>query len=287
MSRMPVNPLQEVICCLGQPVAGNPSQYLMEKAFVASGLDWRFLTLEVAPAALEDAIKGIKALGFRGANISMPHKAAVIPLLDSLTPMAKQMGAVNFVHCTADQKLEGDNTEGAAALLALREQGGDPTGKKVVLFGAGSFGRAMAVELAKAGAREFVVLSRTLAHGEALVNTLSQDLQVPATLVHWKGNYELPEDADLVINATSLGHGDPNAKFPLVEESLKPSMLVLDAIYDPPTTWLVRAARERECPVVDGFEILIRQVAIDFGKWTGQQTDVAMLRDAAEEFLGV
>ncbi len=282
---MPTNPLQEVVCCLGQPVGGNPMQYLMEKAFSAAGLDWRYLTLEVAPASLEDAVRGLRAMGFYGANIAMPHKSAVLPFLDSLTPTAKQMGAVNFVRCV-DHKLEGDNTEGQAALQAMRETEFDPAGKKVVLFGAGSFGRAVAVELAKAGAREFIILSRTLATGETLVATLTQELQVPATLVHWKGGYEVPEDVDLVVNATSLGHADPNAKFPIVVESLRPTMMVVDAIYDPPSTWLIRTAQEHGCKVVDGFEILIRQIVIDFAKWTGSPTDVGMLRDVAEEFLG-
>lgn len=280
-----MNALQEVICCLGQPVAGNPAQYLMEKAFAAHGLDWRYLTLEVAPDALTSALSGMRAMGFHGGNIASPHKVAVMPLLDSVSAAAQQVGAVNFIH-TVDQKYVGENTEGKAAVTALKEQG-DVAGKKVVLFGAGNFGRAIAIELAASGVREFVIVSRSIPGGEALVNRLSQDLTVPATLVHWKGNYELPEDAELVINATTIGQGDASAKFPLVAESLRPSFLVADAIYDPPLTGLLQAAQHAECKIVDGLSILIQQTLLDFTLWTGKEADPTMLREAAEEFLGV
>ena len=103
--------LQEIVCCLGQPVAGNPTQYMMEKAFVAAGLDWRYLTLEVPAEKLADAVRGLRALGFRGANFTIPHKVAVIPLLNELSPAAELMGAVNCIKRDGD-KLLGENTDG-------------------------------------------------------------------------------------------------------------------------------------------------------------------------------
>ena len=107
--------LQELVCCMGQPVAGNPTQFMMERAFSAAGLDWRYLTFEVAPAQLADAVRGMRALGFQGGNFTIPHKVAVISLLDGLSQSAELMGAVNCVYRQGDQ-LIGDNTDGKGFL---------------------------------------------------------------------------------------------------------------------------------------------------------------------------
>jgi shikimate dehydrogenase len=90
--------IQDIVSCMGQPVAGNPTQFMMERAFAAAGLEWRYLTLEVSPAQLPDAVRGMRAMGFRGGNFTIPHKVAVVPLLDGLTPSAELMGAVNCVY---------------------------------------------------------------------------------------------------------------------------------------------------------------------------------------------
>src|SRR5690349_15241673 len=116
---MPSTSLQEFVCCLGQPVAGNPTQYMMEKAFAAAGLDWRYLTCEVPPEKLADAMRGLRALGFKGANFTIPHKVAVIQHLDSLSPAAELMGAVNCMNRVdksgstgVSPVLIGENTDG-------------------------------------------------------------------------------------------------------------------------------------------------------------------------------
>ncbi|MCU0879716.1 MAG: shikimate dehydrogenase, partial [Pirellulaceae bacterium] len=151
--------LQEIVCCIGQPVAGNPTQYMMEKAFVAAGLDWRYLTLEVPPEKLADAVCGLRALGFKGANFTIPHKVAVIPLLDELSPAAEMMGAVNCVNRVGD-KLVGENTDGKGFVQSLREFG-ELTGKRVVVLGAGGAARAIAVELGLSGVGEITIVNRS------------------------------------------------------------------------------------------------------------------------------
>src|SRR5688572_26057623 len=152
---MPSNSLQEVVCCLGQPVAGNPTQYMMEKAFAAAGLDWRYLTCEVAPEKLAEAMQGLRALGFKGANFTIPHKVAVIQHLDELSPAAELMGAVNCVNRAGD-KLVGENTDGKGFVQSLRTLI-DPAGLYVVILGAGGAARAIAVELALAGVSEILI----------------------------------------------------------------------------------------------------------------------------------
>ena len=136
--------IQEIVGVFGQPVAGNPTQYIMEKAFAKAGLDWRYLTLEVPPEGLADAIRGMRAMGFRGCNLTIPHKVTVVPLLDRLSDAAKLMGAVNCVQRVEDE-LIGENTDGKGFVESLSGVI-DPAGKNVVLLGAGGAARAIAIE---------------------------------------------------------------------------------------------------------------------------------------------
>lgn len=282
---MPSPALQEVICCLGQPVAGNPTQYMMEKAFAAAGLDWRYLTCEVPPDKLADALKGFRALGFKGANFTIPHKVAVIPLLDELSPAARQMGAVNCVHRVGD-KLVGENTDGKGFVQSLREVC-HPAGLKVAILGAGGAARAIAVELALDGAAEFWIVNRSQQRGEELTKLLQDRTGVQATYVPLTGDYAVPPEAALFINATSFGLGDAAAQVPVAADSLRPDLIVADVVFNPPETWLIRTARERGCRAIDGLGMLVNQAVTCFRIWTGIEPDAGVMRDALEEFLEI
>jgi shikimate dehydrogenase len=277
--------LQEVLCCLGQPVAGNPTQYVMEKALAAAGLDWRYLTFEVAPQNLADAVRGLKALGFRGANFTIPHKVAAVPLLDRLGKSAQLIGAVNCAVREGDV-WRGENTDGRGFVQSLRPLV-DPAGLTVVILGAGGAARAIAVELALAGATRFVIVNRTLAHARAMVELLTEGTRVQAEAVALDGPYAVPQEAGLVVNATSVGMGDPEARLPLVVETLRPELVVADVVYHPPQTWLLQTARQRGCRTLDGLGMFVNQAALSFELWTGQTPDAAVMRDALEEFLEI
>ena len=277
--------LQEVLCCLGQPVAGNPTQYVMEKALAAAGLDWRYLTFEVAPQNLADAVRGLKALGFRGANFTIPHKVAAVPLLDRLGKSAQLIGAVNCAVREGDV-WRGENTDGRGFIQSLRPLA-DPAGLTVVILGAGGAARAIAVELALAGATRFVIVNRTLAHARAMVELLTEGTRVQAEAVALDGPYAVPQEAGLVVNATSVGMGDPEARLPLVVETLRPELVVADVVYHPPQTWLLQTARQRGCRTLDGLGMFVNQAALSFELWTGQTPDAAVMRDALEEFLEI
>ena len=190
--------LQQIVCCFGQPVAGNPTQFMMEKAFARADLDWRYLTLEVPPEALGDAVRGLRAMGFRGGNLTIPHKVAVIPLLDRLTPAAAMMGAVNTM-IREGNELVGENTDGKGFVESLRTLV-DPAGKKVVLLGAGGAARAIAIETALAGAAQFTVVNRSTERGETLAKLVSEKTGVPTTFVPWIGDYAPPPETDVLIN---------------------------------------------------------------------------------------
>jgi shikimate dehydrogenase len=276
---------QELVAVFGQPVAENPTQAMVEAAFRHHGLDWRYLTIEVAPAALGAAVAGARAMGFRGFNCTIPHTVAVIPFLDELGESAALMGAVNCV-VRRGERLVGENTDGKGFLESLRPLR-DPAGARVLLLGAGGAARAVAVELALAGASQLTVANRTPARGAALAELLRGKVRerVGGTLgveyLDWKGEVRVPEGIDVVVNTTSIGlFPDVDARIPLDVSSLRPGTVVADVIPNPPRTRLVRDAEARGCKVIDGLGMLVGQGRLGIQYWTGVLPDGAVMRKA-------
>jgi len=278
-------PLQELICLMGQPVAGNPTQFMMERAFAASALDWRYLTFEISPDQLDDAMRGFRVMGFRGANFTLPHKVSVIPYLDELSQAAQLMGAVNCV-VRSDDRLLGDNTDGKGFVQSLRKVT-DPKEKNVVILGAGGASRAIAVELALSGVEKITVVNRTAQRGEELAELLNDKTDVQAEYQRWEDNFAIPEEADIVINATSIGLGDVEERVPIEVESLQSSMVVADVIFNPPMTWFLEQADKRSCTILDGLGMLVNQGVIAFKIWTGIDPDADVMRESLEEYLEI
>ena len=275
--------LQPILALLGDPLGGNPTQYMTEKAFRHHELDWRYLTLEVCPEDLEDAVRGMRAMGFCGGNITEPHKEAVVSLLERTSQAAGLIGVVNVI-LRDEEGLIGENTEGKGLIQALCERT-DLAEKRAVVLGAGRMGRAVAVELALAGAAEITVVDRTESRAAELATSLCDELEVSASATPWDGDYALPAETDILIHATSLAENDPDARVPLDLESLDSRVLVVDTTIDPPHTWLLREAEERGCATLDGVEVLSRQAAVNFKLWTGIEPDLTVMREAVEEFL--
>lgn len=275
--------VQPVLALLGHSLGGNPTQYMVEKALEHHALDWRFLSLEVAPEGLEYAIRGMRAMGFSGGSCARPHKQAVIEFLDSLGESAEMVGAANCI-LREDGRLVGENTEGRALVEAIRKRA-DPAGKRVVLLGAGALACAAAVELALAHVAQILVVNRSEEPGRRLVELLETRLEVPASLVLWDGDYPVPAETDILINATSIAAGDEQARLPVVLEELPHEAIVADVTINPPRTRLVRWAEEGGLVTIDGLETLIGQTAINLKLWTGVDVDQAVMREAVEEFL--
>lgn len=276
---------QELAGVFGFPVAENPTQVMVEAAFRQMGLDWRYLTLEVKPEDLPAAIGGMKAMGFRGINCTIPHKVAVVKLLDELTPAAKAIGAVNCVVRQGDRLL-GENTDGKGFLQSVQEKG-PVTGKKAVLLGAGGAARAIGVELLRAGAAGITVVNRSSSRGKELLGVLEAVAPGKSTLVPWQGDYRIPADTNYVIQATSIGLSpDVDARVPLDVNSLKPGMIVCDVIPNPPRTRLIRDAEARGCDVLDGLGMLVNQGVIGIRMWTGKEPDPGVMRQALLEVFG-
>jgi shikimate dehydrogenase len=275
---------QELTAAFGDPIAENPTQVMIEAAYRHHKLDWRYLTVEVKREGLADAVRGARAMGFRGFNCTIPHKVSVIQHLDGLGESASAMGAVNCVVRRGD-KLIGENTDGKGFVQSLRPLT-DPAGKKVVIFGSGGAARAICVEMALAGAQKFVIVNRSDARGQELLTLLRDRMNISAKLELWRGDYEIPSDTDVVINATSIGlYPDVDARLALNISTLKPNMVVADVIPNPPRTRLVRDAESRGCKVIDGLGMLVNQGVIGVKYWTGIDPDPLVMRKALEDIF--
>ena len=268
---------------MGQPIGRNPTQYMMAKAFAAARLDWRYLTLEVSPHNLAAAVLGMKAMGFRGANLALPHRVAVVEHLDILSDAAELIGAVNCVH-VADGKCIGENTDGVGFVEALRDVF-DPTGKNAAILGAGGTARAIAVELGRAGVGEITIVNRTTDRGQALVDLLKDRVHTTANLCVWEHDYSVPADTELLVNATAIGLHDASAQVPIELDTLSDRLVVADAVHNPPQTQLLQDAAQRGCTTLNGLAMLVKQAVIDFKIWTGVEPNTAVMRESLDEYF--
>jgi shikimate dehydrogenase len=285
---MPQNFQAELVACFGQPVAENPTGVMQEAAFAAAGLDWRYLTVEVAPENLKAAVDGARAMGFAGFNCTIPHKVAVIQHLDDVAPDAAIIGAVNTVRREGSRFL-GENTDGKGFLRGLRQDANrDPKGARAVVLGAGGAARAICTELLLAGVDSLTVVNRSESRGLAMVVDLRERTGRPIEFQPWPGSYTLDADTDILVNATSMG------LFPNVDEmppvgfdKASTNCLVCDAVFNPAETAFLAAARRRGLPVLDGLSMLVYQGVIGFQLWTGRDPDEKVMKQALRSALGV
>ena len=278
----------DLVGVFGHPVAENPTILMQEAAFAALGLNWRYLTIEVYPADLADAFRGLRAFNMQGINLTIPHKVAVLNYLDDVADDARLMGAVNTVRREGD-RLIGENTDGKGFLRSLRDDAGvDPARKRVVVLGAGGAARAITVELALAGAEQITVVNRSVERGQTLVSLLNDNTDVTANFLPWAGKIVIPATTNVLINATSIG------LFPNVDEkpdidydSITPQMVVCDVIPNPPHTPFLKEAQARGAKTLDGLGMLVYQGAIGFEMWTGQTPPIEVMHQALVEAFGL
>ena len=276
-----------IVGLIGWPVGHSVSPAMHNAAFAALDLPWCYVPLPVAPepaARIGEAVRGLRALGLRGANVTVPHKQAVTPYLDELTAAAQAIGAVNTIIVQDDGRLVGDNTDAPGFVADLRDHGVDPTGQRMLVLGAGGSARAIVYGLAAAGARTITIANRTLARAEELAAALQPDFPaiplaacaMPADLAHYA------TQSDLVVNCTSLGM-TPNAEGLPWQPDLPfcADQTVYDLVYNPRRTRLLAQAERDGARAIGGIGMLIWQGAIAFERWTGQQPPVEIMRAAS------
>jgi shikimate dehydrogenase len=277
----------ELVGVFGHPVAENPTVALQEAAFRELGLNWRYLTIEVYPEDLGDAIQGLRAFNMRGVNLTIPHKVEVLKHLDEVSQSARLMGAVNTV-VRRGARLIGENTDGQGFMRSLVGDAQiNPGGKQVVVLGAGGAARAITVELALAGAARITVVNRSIQRGKELVELLLKETSSAAEFVSWEQDYAAPTNTDVLVNATSIGlFPDIDAKPAIDYNSINQKMVVCDVIPNPPLTPFLKESQARGARTLDGLGMLVYQGAIGFKLWTGLEAPVAVMRSALEKALG-
>ncbi|MDH7570090.1 MAG: shikimate dehydrogenase [Armatimonadota bacterium] len=271
----------------GWPVRHSLSPPMHNAAFRHLGMDWCYVPFAVAPQHLADAVRGVRALGIVGVNATIPHKEALVQLVDEVDPEARAVGAVNTIHNDGGV-LRGYSTDGEGFLGALQREGFDPAGKRAVILGAGGSARCVAVALARAGAAHLTIANRTPERAAQLAHLVqSRGGVADATGLHPQPLQRAIAGADLLVNTTSVGM-HPHEDDPLLvpEEALHPGLLVYDLIYSPPETRLLAAARRRGARTANGLLMLVLQGAASFRIWTGVEAPVAVMEAALRAQLG-
>jgi shikimate dehydrogenase len=280
------DPIPRLFALLGDPVAGNPTQEIVEDAFRRLGLDWRYVTIRVRPSDLPAAIAGLRALGFAGAHLTVPHKVAVVPLVDQLSPATAAIGAVNCI-VAHDARLVGENTDGkgfVSAVSAVTEV----ARARVVIFGAGGAARAIAVELALAGASSIRLVNRDPERRSAVARTV-EGLGVAVSEEAWPDRPLALGDATIVVNATTIGMtARPSAgeDVPVDWAGVPPGLVAADVVIGPSTRF-VAAARAAGATVVTGLDMLVEQAVLSIELWTGLSPDRTAIRAILEDELSI
>jgi shikimate dehydrogenase len=266
VSRGRISGKTRLLALIGHPVAHSLSPAMHNAAFIADGLDFVYVCLDVDPGGLAAAVRGMKTLKLRGFNVTMPHKRAMIPLVDELDEEARISGALNTV-VIEDSTMRGFNTDGGGMVMACREAGIELSGKSVLLLGAGGTAAAIAVAFGKAGVGELHIANRSVERAAHLRDKLHGTGMKELAAHHLDA---LP-DAEIVINTTPLGmkEGDP---MPVPPGYVREGRVFCDAVYRPGTeTPLVRLARERGVTVVAGDRMLLYQGVLAQKLWTGRE----------------
>ncbi|MEM7320146.1 MAG: shikimate dehydrogenase [Pseudomonadota bacterium] len=256
---------------IGHPVAHSRSPNLHRHWLRTLGLPGFYVPMDVAPQDLEQVLRTLPLAGFVGVNITVPHKTKVMALADQVTDRATLIGAANTLIFKADGKIHADNTDGYGFVENLRAgaPNWNPTSGPAVVFGAGGAARAVVSSLADAGVPEIILSNRTKTRAEQL----KSDFGSRVVVADWVQAGNIVEEADLVVNTTTLGMvGKPELRVPL--DGLKSGSVVTDLVYTPLKTRLLREAEEAGCTTVDGLGMLLHQAVPGFQRWFGERPNV-------------
>jgi shikimate dehydrogenase len=270
---------------IGDPVEHTMSPAMHNAAFKKLELDFIYLPWAVKPERLREAVAGLRALGVAGFNVTIPHKVAVLPLLDSLDPLAQKIGAVNTV-VNIDGELRGFNTDAEGFYQALLEHGINPTGQKVVVLGAGGASRAVSYILARAGSfLNIVCRPGGLARAADIGSMVKADFGTAVTIMDDSKIADALHKAELVINTTSVGMSPHAGTSPVPAALLEGIPVVFDIVYNPMQTLLLKDAKKAGAKTIGGVDMLAWQGALAFEKWTGRKAPLEFMRHEAVRML--
>ena len=269
---------------LGHPVAENPIDRMFDAVYAHYGLHWQFWKSDIADEPdLARAVAALRPLGYQGMAITVPYKVAVIPMLDDVDDDVRAIGAANYL--TIEQgRLIGHNNDGKGVVQAI-EKVTPLRGQKVVMLGAGGAGRAMAVEMAWAGAAHLTLVTRRESQGTEVAQRVREAAGVPCDWQPWTEPVRVPEGTTLLMNATHLGCAPELEPVPVQWDSVDPGCVVVDVITNPRITPFLATAAERGCRTVDGVEMLVQLAMQIFERWTGITPREEVFQAAVAEAL--
>jgi shikimate dehydrogenase len=267
----------------GNPISHSKSPLMLNRAFQESGINAAYAAFHIDPGTLKEAIQGIRALRFRGVNVTIPYKVDVMSYLDEIDEGARVIGAVNTI-VNENGKLIGYNTDGIGYVRSLYEETGLLLqGIRVLLLGAGGAGRGIAYALAKAGAEIVWVSNRTASKADELVSYIS--LLTEAKSIALEAIAGIIDKVDLVVNNTSLGMHPNINEIPLDPSLLHDKLVVSDIIYTPVETHFLKEAKARGAITHGGLGMFIYQGAYAFEYWTGQNAPIQAMREIVLQSL--
>ncbi|MEM3068719.1 MAG: shikimate dehydrogenase [Nitrososphaerales archaeon] len=276
------------LCCvIGHPVDKSLSPIMHNEAFRAKGLNYVYLAFDVDTSRLKEAVEGLRALKVKGFNVTMPHKVAILNLLDRINEGASLVGAVNTV-VNDDGELIGYNTDVNGIISALEAKFHSLKGLKALLIGAGGAARACIVALVSKGCKEIIIMNRTFDKAKLMAEDLGKKLKMNYNLEELSMNSlkKAINSVDILMNATPIGTY-PNLDESIVpQELIKKDMVVFDAVYNPKKTKLIRDAEKMGAKVIPGYEMFVGQGAASFKLWTGIDAPIDIMRRAVLKALG-
>lgn len=276
--------LDQIVGSFSQGAASNPTVAMMDASFSSQNLPWRYVNCEVAPPDLRDAVRGAEAMGWSGFNCSMPHKRAVIPLLDQLSDTARICQAVNCV-TRSQHGWTGHNTDGAGFLASLRELQ-SIRGLEVLIIGSGGAAHAIAVELALAGAALVNVSSRNAKTGALLASLIGKATSARAQFLALESPLRVPPGVRLIVNATPVGSAPEIDQSVGVDWTTLPDhSIVADVVVNPTNTAFLRFGGDAGATVLDGTGMLVNQAVENIRLWTGLEPDRYPMRSALDAVL--
>ncbi|MBI3813575.1 MAG: shikimate dehydrogenase [Nitrospinae bacterium] len=278
-----------ILGIIGYPIGHSLSPLMHNTAIKHLGLDYIYLPFEVKKEDIALAVGGVKGLGIKGINVTIPYKETVIPYLDGMDESAGLIGAVNTIKLEGD-KLKGYNTDGMGFLQSIKiDAQEDVKGKKVILFGAGGAARAIAIQIALEGAEEIIIANRTIEKGEKLTEYINKKLKAQSSKLKaqsskLKAQIEYFRKADIIVNTTSVGMKSSDTPlFPY--NYISDRHLICDIVYRPLETDLLREASKRGAKILNGLGMLIYQGSLSFKIWTGYEMPVEVVRKTLMEEL--
>jgi shikimate dehydrogenase len=263
---------------IGDPVEHTMSPAMHNAAFVQAGLDYIYVPFRVKKEDLGKAIGGMRALNIRGLNVTIPHKVAIIPLLDKLDTLAEKIGAVNTV-TNDDGLLEGSNTDASGFLQALLDTGIEPEGKNVVILGAGGASRAISFALAERGAH-LVILNRRLERAQEITSWLTTifNQKIKALQLNATNLSQALDEAGILVNTTSVGMRPDIDETPVPANLFRPGLIVYDIVYNPIETRLLKEAKQAGAKTIGGIDMFVWQGALAFERWTGVKAPIELMQ---------